>query len=79
MSALTNRFKSTPKLEVIKGTKFKATDPEVMAKTIGREASQYHKLNPPKFEEAKIDFHQKGLFSLFGVKIFKSDKHNFKL
>lgn len=73
MSALTkvtNEFKKTP-LRVVQETTVVRSETFIdkpISELIGRDAGEYHKLNPPVFEEAKVVFHTKNLFSYFGVK-----------
>ena len=73
----TNEFKTPAKLRVVKETTAARSENFIdkpIAELIGRDASQTQNLNPPKFEDAKIDFHTKNLFSYFGITKMKAGK-----
>lgn len=67
MKPLTNEFKA-PEMKAVPGTKFKPTDPKIISETIGRDASPYHNLKQPIFEDATIKIETTGLFGYFAVK-----------
>lgn len=59
LTKTTNEFKAGMPLKL--AYKRPVTSPEVMAETIGRDASPHKKLTPPKFHEALVDFHNPGI------------------